>query len=173
MGDDTKLVKLYEGKYVDFVRLRHWEFASRPNISGIIYILAINDERKVILVEQYRIPVEKRVIELPAGLAGDVPGSETEPLELAARRELLEETGYEAQEWEEITAGPPAAGITNEVVTLFRARGLTKVGEGGGDDTEDIVVHEVPLDGIDAWLNERHREGLLIDPKVYAGLYFA
>ena len=92
MSEKPDTVLLYEGKHVQFVRTGHWEYATRPKTTGIVYIIALTAQNEVLLTEQYRIPVGKRVIELPAGLAGDVPGEEQEPLVTAARRELLEET---------------------------------------------------------------------------------
>jgi ADP-ribose pyrophosphatase len=111
------------------------------------------------------------VIELPAGLAGDVPEDADEPLEAAARRELVEETGYEATNLERLFEGPLSAGMTTEVVTFFRATGLTKTGAGGGDGSESITVHEVPLAEADRWLAGQAAAGKLVDPKVYVGLY--
>ena len=135
-------------------------------------IVAVTVARNLLLVEQFRRPLERRVIELPAGLAGDIAGSETELLAVAAQRELLEETGYEAAEMQYLTAGPTSAGLTDEVVTFFLATGLNKTGRGGGDDSEAIDVHEIPLASIRTWLDDRANEGLSIDPKVYAGLFF-
>src|SRR5271154_1531774 len=90
------------GKYVNLSTRRGWEFVERKNISGIVAIIAVTDERKLLLVEQYRPPMDKNVIELPAGLAGDARENQGEELERAARRELLEETGYEAREMERL-----------------------------------------------------------------------
>ena len=164
---------LCDGKHIQLVRQDIWEFTRRKNVSGIVGIVAVTDDRKLVLVEQHRPPVGKRVIELPAGLAGDEKGHEREDLSDAARRELLEETGYEARSVERVAEGAASAGMTNEVMTLYRATGLKKTGAGEGDGTEDITVHEVPLEGITRWLAEREREGKLIDLKVYCGLYFA
>ena len=164
---------LCDGKHIQLVRQDIWEFTRRKNVSGIVGIVAVTDDRRLVLVEQHRPPVGTRVIELPAGLAGDEKGREEEDLADAARRELLEETGYEARSVERIAAGAASAGMTNEVMTLYRATGLMKTGTGEGDGTEDITVHEVPLEGITRWLSEREREGKLIDLKVYCGLYFA
>ena len=172
MSRESERELLFRGKHVEFVQTNGWEYADRPNIAGIVYIIALTENDEVVLVEQYRIPVGRKVIELPAGLAGDVAGTEGEELVTAARRELLEETGFEADEWEELTSGPPSAGITSEVVTLFRARGLRKVGDGGGDHNENIQVHVIPLSGLLDWLKSRQEEGVLVDPKLYAGLYF-
>src|SRR4051812_35310547 len=148
---------LYPGKHVHFVKLGNWEFADRPAISGIVVIAALTPEGEVLLVEQFRPPVGKNVIELPAGLAGDIAGSEKEELAEAARRELLEETGYEAAEMILLTEGPPSAGITSEVVTFFRAEGLVCKGTGGGDASENILLHKVPLAEANAWLDNQRR----------------
>jgi len=135
-------------------------------------IAAVTPEQNVILVEQYRIPVGARTLELPAGIIGDEPGESDESHAAAARRELLEETGYEAEEMEEVVSGPSSSGLTSERVTLFLARNLKRVGEGGGIENENITVHEVPLSNVHTWLVAKAKTGVLIDPKVYAGLYF-
>jgi ADP-ribose pyrophosphatase len=163
---------LCDGKHIRLVKQGNWEFAQRKKICGIVGIVAVTDDRKMILIEQFRPPVGKNVIEIPAGLAGDTEGCENEDLSVAARRELLEETGYEAKEMTRVAAGAASAGITDEVITLFRATGLRKVGAGEGDGHEQITTHEVPLDRVEAWLKEQERVGKLIDLKVYSGLYF-
>lgn len=165
-------IVLAEGRRVRLVQQGHWEFAERTNARGAVVLAAATDDGRLLLVEQYRIPVGRRVIEPPAGLVGDVIGEEEEELETAARRELLEETGYEAAQLELASIGPPSAGLASEIVAFFVARGLTKVHDGGGDDSEEIVVHAAPIDSIEPWLADRAAEGLLIDPKVYAALYF-
>lgn len=164
---------LCEGKYLRLIKLGHWEYVERTRASGVAIIVAITPENKIVLVEQFRVPVGKRVIELPAGLAGDTPGAENEALATAARRELLEETGYEAKEMVFLTAGPPSAGLASETVTFFRAKGLRRLSNGGGDEGEDIQVHEIELSKVDDWLGEKSRQGWMIDPKVFTGLYFA
>jgi ADP-ribose pyrophosphatase len=68
--------------------------------------------------------------------------------------------------------GPSSSGLTNEVFTLVLARNVQKVGFGGGDATETIRVHVVPLDEIEAWLTSKRREGFMISPKIYSALYF-
>jgi ADP-ribose pyrophosphatase len=163
---------LYDAKLIRLVRKGKWEYVVRKNISGIVVIVAVTDEGRLLLVEQDRPPVGKRVIELPAGLAGDEPGSENEDLTAAARRELLEETGYEAAEMIPVTTGVPSAGIVDEVITLFRATGLRKTGDGAGVGGEEITHHEIPLDQVEAFLADQERAGKGIDIKIFAGLYF-
>jgi ADP-ribose pyrophosphatase len=160
------------GRFVRLVREGHWEWAERTNASGVVVIAAVTAEGNVLLVEQYRIPVKARVVEMPAGLAGDVVGAEDEALAIAAARELEEETGYRPGRVEVLTAGPVSAGLTSEILTFFRAWDLVRVSAGGGDESEDIVVHEVPLTEVHQWLARKRAEGVQADPKVYAGLYF-
>lgn len=163
---------LATGRFLALVREGHWEYAERTNATGAAIIAAVTDEGKLLLVEQYRIPCHARTIELPAGIIGDEPQAGGESDADAARRELLEETGYAAEQIEPLVTGPSSTGLTSEVVTLFRATRLRKTGAGGGVGHEEIVVHEVPLNEVDQWLAEKTRAGALVDPKVYAGLYF-
>jgi ADP-ribose pyrophosphatase len=163
---------LFEGHFLRVKKEGRWEYVERHKTSGIVAILPITDDNELILVEQFRVPVNKRVIEIPAGLAGDLEGSENEDLTEAARRELLEETGYEAKEMDYLTEGPPSAGLSTEIVTFFRARGLKKVSPGGGDGSENIQVHAVPLAELDSWIATKRQEGCLVDYKIYAALFF-
>jgi ADP-ribose pyrophosphatase len=160
----------YEGKFLRIKRIGRWEFAQRTKATGVVAMLAITDEDKVLLIEQFRAPVGKTVVEIPAGLAGDI--AEGEPLAEAARRELLEETGYEAEQMDWVFEGPSSAGLTDEVITIYRARGLAKTGPGLGDGSEKIAVHEVPFEAVDEWLQARRELGHAIDPRVYTALYF-
>jgi ADP-ribose pyrophosphatase len=165
--------ELHAGRHLRLVVRNGWEFVERPGIHGIVLVVAVTPQARLLLVEQRREAVDANVLELPAGLAGDAGSPAREPLEEAARRELVEETGWDAAAMERLTSGPPSAGVTSEVVTLFRARGLTKVGPGGGVEGEAITVHEVPLAEADAWLSAREAAGVLVDPKVWAGVWFA
>jgi ADP-ribose pyrophosphatase len=162
---------LAQGRYLTVVDDDGWEYVTRHGIKGIVVLVAITSDRELVLVEQHRQPVGKPVIELPAGLVGDIPGQEDETLLRAAHRELVEETGFEAREIVELESGPVAVGVSDEVVTFFEARGLTRVGPGGGDDSEDIEVHVVPLAKLGAFLAEKQAAGLAVDPKIFAGLY--
>ena len=164
---------LFEGHFLRVKKNDRWEYVERCKTIGIVAILAITDNRELILVEQFRVPVNKRVIEIPAGLAGDIEGKENEVLAEAAKRELLEETGYEAQRMECLIEGPSSAGLSTEVVTFFRAHALRKVAQGGGDESENIQVHRVPLVELKTWIETRRREGCLVDYKVFAALYLS
>lgn len=163
---------LLTGRFLSLAREGRWEYAERVNATGAAIILAVTPQRKLLLVEQYRIPCHARTVELPAGITGDEPGSGSESHAEAAQRELLEETGYACGHIEALTTGPASSGLTSELVTLFLATDLCKTGRGGGIEHEDITVHEVPLDQVHNWLEARAKSGGLIDPKIYAGLYF-
>jgi len=173
MKEEHQLRVLAEGKYVRLVARGRWEWAERTNTSGAVVIVAVTSDRQLVLIEEYRHPLSARVVELPAGLVGDEPGTGEEDLVEAAKRELFEETGCVSQQWRHLIEGPSSPGLTNEHYTMFLALDAKKVGAGGGDDSEDIHVHMVPLDQVETWLQERQRQGLLVDPKVYTGLYFA
>lgn len=169
----SPVTTVWQGKYLQILSRRNWEFVDRRNIRGIVIVVAVNERNELVLVEQYRPPVDSQVIEMPAGLVGDLPGGDKEPFEVAAQRELFEETGYEAAGMDKLIEGPPAVGISSEQVTFYRARDVRKTGAGGGDASENIRVHEVPLARVRAWLDGMTRQGKLVDPKVYAGLLFA
>lgn len=168
---DEPLQVLAAGRFLRLVKREHWEYADRHTCSGAVAIVAVTAERRLLIVEQYRIPVGSRVLELPAGLVGDVAGEEHEDLALAARRELLEETGYDAAEMRWMVRGPSSAGLTSEVVDFFLATELRRVHDGGGDQHENITVHEVALAQAAKWLAERTQAGAFVDPKIYAGLF--
>ena len=163
---------LHTGEFLALIREGHWEYAHRVKASGSAIIVAVTDDEKLLLVEQYRIPLHARTIELPAGIIGDEPKNGDEKHTDAARRELLEETGFEAGKIEPLMTGAASGGLSSELITLFLASGLKRVHAGGGVDDENIVVHEVPLDSAHEWLEAKAVEGLIIDPKNYGALYF-
>lgn len=164
---------VWQGQFINVVRKGRWEYVARKKLTGTVGIIAVTDERRIILVEQFRPPVNQHVVEIPAGLAGDISGQEGEPLEVAARRELLEETGYEAAEMVNLGTGVSTAGLSDECITLFCARGLRKAGNGGGDGSEQISVHEIELDGLVEFLDARAAAGNVIDLKILSGVYLA
>jgi ADP-ribose pyrophosphatase len=172
MDKPANIVTKYEGKWIRFVDNNGWEYVERIGVTGVVCIAAVTPEKKLVLVEQMRPALGAKTIELPAGLVGDEPGHENEHHQSGAERELLEETGYEASEWSYLTEGPASSGLCSEVITFFMARGLRKVGEGGGVQNESIIVHEVLLTEIQTWLDAKARAGYIIDPKVFTGLYF-
>ncbi len=164
---------LGSGRFLSLVDEDGWEFVERKNASGVVAIAAVTGDGRLVLVEQFRRPVGKQVIELPAGLCGDDPAAPNEAASKAARRELLEETGYQADHLQLLFDTPPSAGLTSEVITVFGARGVTKVAAGGGIEGENITVHAIALDEVGAWLHERAKNGALIDAKIFLGLHFA
>lgn len=159
------------GRYLALLERDGWEYASRTNASGVAVIIAVTDDRQLVLVEQYRIPVGRRVLELPAGLVGD--GAEPgEDMLAGARRELEEETGYSATHWTALLECPSTAGLSDEMVTFFLAEGLERSAPGGGDATESIEVHLVPLGEATEWLERQAVKGTYLDPKIYTALFW-
>jgi len=169
----SPLRTIAEGRYITLVEEDGWEYVVRHGVTGIVIIVPVTDDGKLVLVEQTRTAVHNRVIELPAGMVGDEVGRRAEALADAAARELEEETGYRASELVQIGQGPTAVGVSDEEVTFFDAIGLRRVGPGGGDEHEDITVHEVPLPELRAFLSAQSAAGLAIDPKIFAGLYLS
>ena len=160
---------LYKGKFLNMVRVGRWEYCERVNNTGAVMVFACTPENKVLLVEEFRPPVGQRCLCFPAGLSGD-EGPESDAA--AARRELLEETGYEADTVEFLFHGPSSPGLTSECLSFFLATGLRRVAAGGGVESEDITVREAPLEDIDAWLAAQVEQGIALDPRIYTGLYF-
>ena len=129
---------LAEGRFARLVAKDGWEWVERVSTSRAVIIVAVTDDEQLVLVEQFRIPLDRRVIELPAGLVGDGSDIAREDPREAARRELLEETGYQAERLEYLAEGPSSSGLTTETYALFLARNVRRVGPGGGDGSEDI-----------------------------------
>lgn len=172
MSESEVRQTLCEGRFLRLMKCGTWEYAERTRISGIVGIVAVTGDEKLVLVEQNRVPVGENCIELPAGLAGDVPGTEGEDLRDAAHRELLEETGYSASDMTFLCEGPPSAGTTSEMIQLYLAQGLRKTADGGGDHSEEITVHEVAISEVPAWLEGQRSCGKLIDLRIYTALFF-
>ena len=168
MSTEQKKI-VFEGKKIFVAARGGWEFVERKSAKEAVAVIAVTEDNKLILTEQHRRPVDARVIDLPAGLVGD-EGSDDPAA--TAKKELSEETGWECREVELLAKGPASPGITSEIVSFYRARGLSRSGEGGGVEGEDITVHEVPLRDIRAWLARKEAEGVLVDLKIWAALYF-
>ncbi len=170
---NTEMQTIGDGDWLRLVKVGKWEWMQRVNCTAITALYAFTDNDEVVLIEQVRAPFgTQRVLEIPAGLVGDIAGQEDEHIDLAAQRELIEETGYQAGELRNIVEVPSCAGITEETVHLYVARKLTKVGPGGGDSSEDIEVHLVPMADFNDFLAARMKAGSLIDPKVLGVPYF-
>jgi ADP-ribose pyrophosphatase len=172
MSDIPDLI-LYETRYLTLVDRNGWFFVRRPGLSGVVTMIALTDAGNLVFVEQHRAPLGKNCFELPAGLAGDDPTHEGEPLEEAARRELLEETGYLAAKVSHLFDGATSPGMTDEAVSFFLCTGLTKQHAGGGVEGESIIVHEVPLRDATNWLLQKQAEGHAVAAKAFAGILFA
>lgn len=166
---DAPLETKWQGRYVTVQKRGRWEFASRSNSTNAVVILA-EHEGKVILIEQYRMPVGGRCLELPAGLVGDEDPDAT--VEGTAVKELEEETGFTAERIERLGDFYSSPGMLAESFTLVRAHGVRKVGEGGGTEHEEIEVHLVAREDIPQFV-ERHRaQGVAIDVKLLLFMRF-
>ena len=155
---------MWEGRFISAVREGKWEYVRRTRGISAAVILAETDEGEIVLVEQYRIPIGRRCLELPAGLIGDDYNDDN--VEKAAARELEEETGYRASHIQPLGEYYSSPGMVAESFTLVRATGLTKVGDGGGIEGEDIVVHHVPRADVVSFIEEKRDEGVGIDVRL-------
>ena len=154
----------WQGKYIVAKTRGRWEYVSRARGIRAAVIIAIDPEDHVILVEQYRVPLGRACIELPAGLFGDETEGE-DPIEAAAR-ELEEETGYRAGRIEVLGEFHSSPGMVSESFTLLRAHDLAQVGPGGGTESEQITVHRVPRNDLPAFIAERRAKGDAMDVKL-------
>jgi ADP-ribose pyrophosphatase len=161
---------LHQTPWLGLFRIGTWDFVRRPHSDACVGVLAITDDQEIVLVEQFRIPMGKRVIEVPAGLVGDEAEHAAQPPIDTAHRELIEETGFHAATIVPLLSSPTSAGMTSETVHLFHASGLTRVASGGGVHGEDIQTHLVPLADLRAWLAEKRAAGILVDFKIHAAL---
>ena len=158
---------VFEGKHLLVRERDDWQYVERKKAKEAVAVLAETDDGELILTEQQRKPLNARVIDFPAGLVGDEEG--TSDPEATAKKELEEETGYTCHSVELLTRGPSSPGITSEIVSLYRARGVRKQGEGGGVGGENITVHVIPRGSVREFLREKEREGVLTDLKL--GIY--
>lgn len=163
---------LGKGHYLELLRVNGWEYVRRTASTSVVVIIAQTDANELLLVEQYRQPVGTNVIELPAGLVGDEPRYEQESPEQAAKRELVEETGYLGTNFELLLESPSSSGLSSEIISIYRATQIEKQHVGGGNEHEDIIVHAIPVGQIKEWLKMQLQNKKMIDYKIYLALYF-
>lgn len=157
---------IWQGKFITTKKRGRWEYVARSRGIRAAAILAVDEDDHVLLVEQYRIPLGRNCLEFPAGLIGDDAGEEDEDALTAAGRELEEETGYRAASLEDMGTFYSSPGMVSESFTLVRARGLTKVGEGGGVEGENITVHRVARSNLKEFIAAKRQEGCGIDVRM-------
>ena len=159
-----------EGKRVLLIDRDGWEYVERKKGKEAVAVIAVTSDGRALLTEQFRKPVNLRVIDWPAGLVGDEAGHDDPAT--TARKELEEETGYMCSSVELLARGPSSPGITSEIVSFYRAAAAEKRGKGGGVGGEDIVVHAIPVTELEDWLRKQSDGGKLIDLKLWGGLHF-
>ena len=157
---------VWQGRFVTAKKRGRWEYVSRSRGIRAAVILAVDEDDHVLLVEQYRVPLGRNCLELPAGLIGDDDGGEDEEDLTAAGRELEEETGYRAARLEDMGTFYSSPGMVSESFTLVRATELTRIGEGGGVEGENITVHRVGLSGLKDFIAAKRKQGCGIDVRM-------
>ncbi|HET8773428.1 MAG TPA: NUDIX hydrolase [Thermoanaerobaculia bacterium] len=155
---------VFEGDHVYVLERDHWQYVERKKGKEAAAVLAETEDGGVILTEQFRRPLNARVIDFPAGLIGDEDPALDGPA--TAKKELKEEAGYTCDSVELLARGPSSPGITSEIVSLYRAHGVRKTGKGGGVGGEEITVHVVPRARLRSFLREKQEQGVLTDLKV-------
>ena len=161
---------MWEGRFITAKKRGRWEYVGRARGIRAAAIVTIDEDpdgtRHVILVGQYRVPLGRFCLEIPAGLVGDDAGGEGEAAIDAAARELEEETGYRAGKLEVLGEFYSSPGMVSEMFTLIKATDLTKVGDGGGVSDENITVHRVPLDGLADFVARWREAGHGVDVRI-------
>jgi len=160
------------GKFLRLVRIEGYEFTQRVHCTGVVAVIPITDDNRVILLKQYRKRLKREMIDFPSGLVGDTTQDATENAIDAAKRELIEEAGYMSGNIVSLFERHSSGGVTDETVQFFLAQNLELVSSEVGVDDEVIEVHSVLLSEVDSWLEERVSDGCLVDPKVDVGLRY-
>jgi ADP-ribose pyrophosphatase len=167
---------MWEGRFITARTRGRWEYVGRARGIKAAAILALDVDpdgtRHVILVSQYRVPISRFCLEIPAGLVGDDAGAEGEEATAAAARELEEETGYRAGTLEVLGEFYSSPGMVSECFTLLKATGLERIGEGGGTEGENITVHRVALRDLSRFVAEWRRAGHAVDVRIALFLNF-
>ncbi|MEO8349721.1 MAG: NUDIX hydrolase [Acidobacteriota bacterium] len=161
---------VYAGEHLELRRRRGWEYVEHRVAKESVMVVALTSDGRIVLVEEFRPAVNAYVLCLPAGLVGDEGPEDSGS---AARRELAEETGWEGEDLELLGLGPGSAGMSSEIVSFYAARDVRATGGQGEREREEIRVHVVSLAGLAEWTREKERAGVLVDPKVWAGLFLA
>lgn len=161
---DAPIETMWQGKFITAKKQGRWEYVSRARGIRAAVIVAIDEEGHLILLDQYRVSLGRRCLEMPAGLIGDEEAGE--PMEIAAARELEEEAGYRPARIESLGEYFSSPGMVTESFTLVRAHGLTRVSEGGGTHEEDIIVHHVKINEVPAFVETCRARGMAIDVKL-------
>jgi ADP-ribose pyrophosphatase len=164
----------FRGRYLDVI----WEevggeYTHNRRCRGVVLVIPVTAAGEIVFIEQYRLPLKANVMEYPAGLVGDERDCTDEDFETAARRELVEESGYESDQLEFLMRGPSSPGSSTEMVDFYLARDARRVHQGGGVAHERIRVHCIKLNDALGWLRERERQGILVDPRTILGVYLA
>ncbi len=150
-----------------------YEIATRRRVAGIVAVAPLTTDEHTLFIEQYRIPLGRPIIELPAGLC-DIDGED--PIE-TVRRELAEETGHtcSVEHVTHVARFPTSAGLTDEIVDGYVAREVSRIldmTDVAHDATESIRVIPVPLRETDEFLMSRASSGMLVDAKAFALIFF-
>ena len=161
---------MWQGRFITAKRRGRWEYAGRARGIRAAAIIAIDEDedgtRHLILVSQYRVPLGRFCLEIPAGLVGDDDGAENEEATAAAARELEEETGYRADDLQVLGEFYSSPGMVSESFTLLIARDLTKVSEGGGVEGENIAIHRVPIAQLSNFVADWREAGHGVDVRI-------
>ena len=153
--------------------VRGWEAVERVNCNGIVVIIPVTGEGDLLLIRQFRPVLDSYVIEFPAGL-----NDKGETLVEAARRELIEETGYTSESFELIAEGPVSSGLSTEVLTVFLARDAVLAPPSLRErfpieETEAIEVIWTPLTSAYETIAEYRGKGDAVDLKIYGFIELA